>query len=169
MRYGQIREVDVANGEGIRVSFFVTGCHLRCKGCFNKAYQDFSFGEIWTEEETNRVIRALDKFYIKGLTVLGGEPFQNTEELYPILQKLKKVLREDQDLWIYSGYTFEELRQNEKNRKMLALCDVLVDGPFELHLKDLRLAYRGSSNQRIIQVPKSLEKEKAVLYELTNF
>lgn len=168
MRYGQIREVDVANGEGIRVSFFVTGCHLRCKGCFNEAYQDFSFGEIWTEKETERVIQALDKFYIKGLTVLGGEPFQNTEDLYPILKKIKTCLRTDQDVWIYSGYTFEELQQDEKKRKMLALCDVLVDGPFVLHLKDLRLAYRGSSNQRIIQVPQSLEKKQVILYECTN-
>lgn len=156
MRYGQIRTLDVANGPGIRVSFFVTGCHFKCKGCFNQLYQDFHFGELWTSTQTQQVIQALMFPYIEGLTVLGGEPFQNTKDLYPILKEIKSSMRSDQNIWIYSGYTLEQILEDVEKKELLSLCDVLVDGLFECSKKDLKLKFRGSSNQRILDIQKSL-------------
>lgn len=166
MRYAQIRPLDVANGEGIRVSFFVTGCRFNCPGCFNKAYQDFTYGQVWTDAQTQEVIDALKAPYIQGLSVLGGEPFQNTEDLLPVLKNIRSSMREEQNIWIYSGYTFEELMEDDLKKEMLSLCDVLVDGLFVLALKDLRLKFRGSSNQRIIDLKKTFEKEEACILSL---
>lgn len=164
MRYGQIRQFDVANGEGIRTSIFVTGCTHNCKGCFNKEYQDFSAGEIWTDEETERVIRFLNDPMISGLSLLGGEPFQNAKELSEILREIKGST--DKDIWVYSGYTFEQICKSEEMKNLLILCDVLVDGLFIEEKKDLRLRFRGSSNQRILDVQKSLASGQAIEYVL---
>lgn len=164
MRYGQIREFDIANGEGIRTSIFVTGCTHGCKGCFNEEYQDFHAGDVWTEQETQTVISYLQSPMVSGLTLLGGEPFQNTEELTKLLYRIKKVT--DKSVWVYSGYTFDEILQDEKKRQLLSLCDVLVDGKFIEEQKDLTLRFRGSSNQRILDIQKSLEENRPVPFEL---
>lgn len=163
MRYAQIRKYDVANGDGIRSTIFVTGCTHNCHNCFNKEYQDFNFGDKWTDKETRTVIEYLKDSAVKGLTLLGGEPMQNLE-LTQVLRDIKKEV--DKNIWIYSGYTFEQIISDPRRLELLKECDVLVDGLFVEELKDLKLKFRGSSNQRIIDVEKSLNKNQVVLYEI---
>lgn len=161
MNFAQIRKYDVANGTGIRTVIFVTGCTHNCRNCFNKEYQDFNYGEVWTEAETGKVIEFLKDDNVSGLTLLGGEPMQNLE----LIQVLKAVKdKVEKPIWVYSGYTYEEILENEKRTELLKLCDVLVDGRFVEELKDLKLKFRGSSNQRIIDVKKSMEQGKVVLF-----
>ncbi|MDO5649958.1 MAG: anaerobic ribonucleoside-triphosphate reductase activating protein [Gallicola sp.] len=162
MRYGQIREFDIANGPGIRSSIFVTGCTQNCKNCFNKKYQDFNFGEEWSEDQTHQVLKYLEKDVNNGLTILGGEPFENTTGLLPIVAEIRA--KTDKTIWIYSGYTFECLIQDEDNKKLLSFCDVLVDGPFIEEMKDLTLQFKGSSNQRIIDLNQSFKSRNIVLW-----
>lgn len=162
MRYGQIRQFDVANGPGIRTTFFVTGCTHKCPECFNEEYQDKNFGNIWTEKETQQVIDYLNNDVVNGLTILGGEPFQNTLDLIQIVKEIKT--QTNKSIWIYSGYTFEELSKNPVQLELLELCDFLVDGLFEINLKDLKLRFRGSSNQRIIDIKKSLNNKEIILW-----
>ena len=149
MNYGIIRKVDVANGLGVRVSLFVSGCRNHCKGCFNPETWDFRYGKPFTEETENEIIEALRPSWIQGLSILGGDPFEpeNERELIPFLRRVRKELPE-KDIWIYSGYTFEEL----EGRELLRYADVLVDGPFIEDMKDAGLAFRGSRNQRIIRM-----------------
>ena len=163
MNYAQIRKYDVANGPGIRTTIFVTGCTHNCKECFNKEYQDFNFGDPWTDKDTEMVKDYLNQPEVAGLTLLGGEPFQNVEGLVPLLKEIRKST--DKDIWIFSGDTFEAIKADEKKFELLKLCDVLVDGPFVIELKDLRLKFRGSSNQRIIKIKDSIEEDKVVLWE----
>ena len=160
MRYGQIREFDVANGPGIRVSIFVTGCSHNCYNCFNKEYQDFNYGKVWTDETTEVLLSYLKKDQIKGLSVLGGEPMENTKELSPIIDIVRKNI--DKSIWLWSGYTFEEIIKDEDMKNLLEKVDILVDGKFIERLKNLKLKFRGSSNQRIIDVKKSLYLDKLV-------
>ncbi len=162
MNYGQIRKYDIANGPGIRSSIFVTGCHLNCKNCFNKDYQDPNFGESWTQETTDEIISYLNDPNIAGLTILGGEPFEHARDLCDIIRDIKK--QNDKSIWIYSGFVFEELIKNEETNNLLSLVDVLVDGPFIESKKDLTLAFRGSSNQRIINVKDSMDSDRVILY-----
>lgn len=162
MRYAQIREFDVANGPGVRTTIFVTGCTLGCKNCFNKEYQDFNYGDIWTENQTNQILEYLKSDIIEGLTILGGEPFDNTEVLIKIVSDIKKGT--EKNIWIFSGYVFEKLIKNEKNTELLKLCDVLVDGPFVEKLKNLRLKFRGSENQRIIDLKETFKENQIVKY-----
>jgi len=161
MRYGQIRKYDIANGPGIRTSFFVTGCHLNCKNCFNVDYQDPNFGNIWTDETTKLVISYLSDQNISGLTILGGEPFENTKDLTAIVKSIRDKI--NKDIWLYSGHTYENLLKDKENKELLELIDVLVDGPFIEEKKDLTLAFRGSSNQRIIDVRNSLKENEIIL------
>lgn len=161
MNYAQIRKYDVANGTGIRTVIFVTGCTHNCRNCFNKDYQDFNYGEVWTDAETEKVIEYLEDDNVSGLTLLGGEPMQNLD----LIEVLKSVrARVNKPIWVYSGYTYEEILENKKRTELLELCDVLIDGRFVEELKDLKLKFRGSSNQRIIDVKKSLEQGKVVLF-----
>lgn len=162
MRYGQIRRYDIANGLGIRTSIFVTGCTHACAGCFNEEYQDFHAGTPWTERETEEVIHYLEDDTIAGLTLLGGEPFQNVPELTEVVRAIKK--QSAKDIWAYSGYTFEELVEHPARLDLLREIDVLVDGRFIEAQKDLTLRFRGSANQRILDVKKSLAAMKAVPY-----
>lgn len=162
MNYGQIRKYDIANGPGIRSSIFVTGCHLRCKNCFNKDYQDPNYGNKWTNTTTKELISYLEDPNVSGLTILGGEPFEHTKDLYDIIKNIKTKV--DKSIWIYSGFTFEDLIQREEAKKILELVDVLVDGPFIEDKKDLTLAFRGSSNQRIIDIKNTLTSDKLILY-----
>ena len=170
MHYGEIKYFDIANGPGIRVSLFVSGCPHACKGCFNEASWNPSFGEVFTEEVEERILKALEKKEIQGLTLLGGEPLVpgNLHALLPLLRKMKER-QPKKDLWCYSGYCYEELLQREGQEKedileLFSLLSVLVDGKFRLEEKDLRLLFRGSRNQRLISMPDTLEKGKICLY-----
>lgn len=161
MRYGQIRQYDIANGPGIRTSIFVTGCSLKCKNCFNKDYQDPNYGSLWTEGNTLQIINYLKKDEISGLTILGGEPFENAIDLIEIIKKIKEQI--DKPIWIYSGYIYEILIKDPIHKKLLKEVDVLVDGPFIDSLKDLTLKFKGSANQRIIDVNASLANNSIIL------
>lgn len=161
MNYGQIRKYDIANGPGIRTSIFVTGCSLNCKNCFNKDYQNPSFGNPWTEKEDELLISYLSDPNVAGLTILGGEPFENAQGLISLLKKIKT----NKSIWIYSGYTYDYLIKNDDTLELLKLVDVLVDGPFIESMKDLNLYFRGSRNQRIIDVKESLLNDEIILLE----
>ena len=132
---------------------------------FNEFYQDFNYGLLWNEEAQEHLLKALSQPQVTGLTLLGGEPLQNECALYPVLKQLKRDLQEKnltRDIWIYSGFTFEEALEHPAKRKVLELCDVLVDGRFVEALKDMRLTFRGSTNQRILNLPSSLRSAQAV-------
>lgn len=161
MRYGQIRKYDIANGPGIRTSFFLTGCDRNCKNCFNREYMDFNFGKIWDEEALREVLSYLKLDQIEGLTILGGEPLENPLGLLQALKDIRKGI--DKSIWLYSGFKYEVLYNINIAREILKLVDVLVDGEFVEELKDLSLDFRGSSNQRIIDVKASLNKNKIIL------
>ena len=149
MYYGKIRKVDVANGSGVRVSLFVSGCRNHCPGCFNPEAWDFHFGKPFTNETEDVIIEALRPSWIQGLSILGGDPFEpeNEAALIPFIRRVREELP-DKDIWVYSGYTYEEL----EGRELLRYADVLVDGPFIADEKDAGLAFRGSRNQRIIRL-----------------
>ena len=172
MFYANIKKYDVANGVGVRVSLFVSGCTHRCKGCFNAEAWDFSYGKPYTEETEEEILGALDQDYIAGLSLLGGEPFepQNQRALVPLLRKFRERYPQ-KDAWCYSGYTFDtDLRPGgrahcEVTDEMLSLLDILVDGEFVEGLKDLKLRFRGSANQRIIDVPRSLREGAVCLWK----
>lgn len=170
MNYGEIKTNDIANGEGVRTSLFVSGCTHHCKECFNPDTWSFDYGREFTTKTEEEIINSLSPDWIDGLTLLGGEPFepQNQVVLYPFIQKVKKIYP-NKNIWCYSGYTFEELTTNSRAKiditeKMLSLIDVLVDGEFKIDLKDISLKFRGSSNQRIIDVKKTLENGSITLY-----
>ena len=149
MNYAEIKKVDIANGPGVRVSLFVSGCRNHCKGCFNPETWNFDYGRPFTRETEDEIIEALRPSWIQGLSILGGEPTEeeNAAVLIPFLKRVRAALP-DKDIWLYSGYTYEVLRDKE----ILTLADVLVDGPFLLEQKDAGLAFRGSRNQRIIDL-----------------
>lgn len=173
MNYGEIKKYDIANGEGVRVSLFVSGCTHRCKGCFNHETWDFRFGKHFTVDTENEIIEALNQTFISGFSLLGGEPFepQNQEVLLPFLRKVKERYPQ-KNIWCYTGYTLEDDLLSESRARcqhtdeMLSLIDVLVDGEFKEELKDITLAFRGSSNQRIIDVKESLKQGKTILWKL---
>ena len=171
MNYAEIKKTDIANGEGVRVSLFVSGCRRGCKNCFNKIAWDFGYGKPFTEEVEEEIIAALSPSYIAGLTLLGGDPMEpeNQRALLPFVKKVRARLPQ-KNIWCYTGYTFkdgaiEESQANcEVTRELISLFDVLVDGRFEESLKDIRLKFRGSSNQRIIDVKRSISENNIVLY-----
>ena len=171
MYYGEIKKCDIANGEGVRVSLFVSGCTHHCPGCFNQDTWDFDYGKEYTQETEDEILKALSPGYINGLSLLGGEPFEphNQEVLVRLLRKVKEQYPE-KNIWCYSGYLFDkELLSESRARceytdEMLSMLDVLVDGRFVEALKDIRLVFRGSSNQRVIDVKKSLETGTVVLW-----
>lgn len=164
MRYAQMRKCDVANGSGIRTSLFVQGCTRHCKGCFNSETWDFAGGMEWTSQTEDEFVELTGKPHIKGATILGGEPMEpeNRGAVTALLKRLKETYPE-KDIWMYSSYTFEELKEDEGN--VLNYLDVLVDGEFVEEKKDLSLRFRGSSNQRVIRVQDSLKEGKIVLWE----
>lgn len=167
MKYAEIKKTDIANGTGVRVSLFVSGCTHHCKGCFNSQTWDFNYGEEFTEQTEIELLQALKPGFIAGLTLLGGEPFEpsNQRRLLPFLKKVREIYPQ-KSIWCYTGYRMEKelLAESqarcEETDEMLSLLDVLVDGKFILEKKDITLKFRGSSNQRIIDVKKTLEEEK---------
>lgn len=161
MNYAQIRKYDVANGPGIRTTFFLTGCDRNCPNCFNTEYMDFNHGEKWDKKAEEEVISYLKLDQVEGLTVLGGEPFENPVGLLKALRNIKEEV--NKPIWVYSGFVFEDLVNIAKAKEILEEIDVLVDGEFIEELKDLKLRFRGSSNQRIIDVKKSLESKNVIL------
>lgn len=173
MNYAEIKWTDIANGEGVRISLFVSGCTHHCKNCFNQIAWDFRYGHPFDEIIEEKILRELGKPYIAGLSLLGGEPLepQNQEALLPFVKAVKKKYPE-KDIWCYTGYTWNpvsgELAEGQKNtpstKELIALFDVLVDGPFVEELKKITLKFRGSSNQRVLDVKKSLSEKKPVLY-----
>ena len=168
MNYADIRPIDVANGPGIRVSLFVSGCTHHCKECFNPETWDFAYGRPFGEEQVQAILGHLSKPYIRGLSLLGGEPFepQNQAAVLELVERVREVYP-DKDIWCYSGYLFEQLAAGavgEHSRELLERLDVLVDGPFILERKDLSLRFRGSANQRILDVPASLEAGEARMW-----
>lgn len=173
MNYGEIKNYDIANGEGVRVSLFVSGCTHHCKNCFNPETWSFEYGKPFTKETEDYIIECLSPDYIDGLSLLGGEPFepQNQEVLLPFLRRVKSELP-NKNIWCYTGYLFDrELLSESRARceftdEILSLIDVLVDGEFVQALHDISLAFRGSSNQRIIDVQKSLETGEIKLHNL---
>ena len=173
MNYADIKRIDVANGEGVRVSVFVSGCNHHCKGCFNECAWDFNYGNKFTEQQEEEVLKDLDHDYISGLTLLGGEPLEpvNQEGLLPLVKKVKEKFP-NKKIWCYTGFDFERdvvgkmAKQNETTQELLKYLDVIVDGKFEEEKKDLKLKFRGSSNQRILDVQESLKENKPVEYKI---
>lgn len=165
MNYAAIKKTDIANGPGVRVSLFVSGCRRHCKGCFNSETWDFNYGNLFGKSTMNEILEALDKEYIEGFSILGGEPFENEnkETVYNVIRTVKEKFPQ-KTIWCYSGFCFEELAESSRN--ILELVDVLVDGAFVEEKKNLRLKFRGSENQRIIDVKKSLEKGETVEFEI---
>lgn len=176
MNYATIKYNDIANGTGVRTSLFVSGCTHRCKNCFNSVAWDFNYGKPFTAEVENEILFSIKNEYCDGLSLLGGEPFEpsNQAALLPFLRRVKAVVPE-KDVWCYTGYLFdkellgESRAKTENTLKMLKLIDVLVDGRFIEEQKNISLLFRGSENQRIIDVKKSLESGEVILYDPTEY
>ncbi len=171
MNYGAIKSCDVANGPGVRVTLFVSGCRHHCLGCFQSQTWDFSYGTPFTEQTQEMLLDLLDKPYIHGLTLLGGEPFEpeNQAGLLPLVQRVRQHLP-GKTIWAFSGFTWEQLTGESRasgpnTLPLLSLLDVLVDGPFIQEKKNLSLRFRGSENQRLIDVPATLAAGQVVLWE----
>ena len=172
MHYAAIKNCDIANGPGVRVSLFVSGCTHRCKGCFNEIAWDFQYGEPFTQETIDSILKMLSPEHIKGLTILGGEPFEPENQI-SVLELLRQVKNKypEKSIWAFSGYLMDRdilagrLGPWEITKEYLSYLDVLVDGPFILEKKDLSLRFRGSYNQRLIDVPATLKNNAIVLWE----
>lgn len=155
----------MVDGEGIRCSLYVSGCLFNCPGCYNKIAQNFHYGHPYTQKLENKIIKDLSHSYVQGLTLLGGEPFLNTQVCLHLCKRIRKEFGHHKDIWSWSGYTWEELMKESRDKlELLSYLDILVDGRFLLNKKDLTLQFRGSSNQRIINVPQSLKKQKIIIW-----
>lgn len=170
MRLAKIEEMTISNGPGIRVSLFLQGCPIHCPGCFNSEIWDFSGGKLFTEKDFEIIKTLSDHDYIAGLSILGGEPLveQNIEDLCALVTAYT-IAFPDKTVWIWTGYTWEELQQKYKDNKSFQLLlfrsDVIVDGPFIEAEKDPSLAWKGSRNQRVIDIHKTLKENKIILWE----
>lgn len=173
MYYGEIKNCDIANGTGVRVSLFVSGCRNCCEHCFQKQTWDFKYGKEFTSETEAEILEMLEPSYIDGLTILGGEPFEpeNQRALLPFLKKVRERFPH-KSIWAFTGFTFEELGTDgvrgkcEVTGELISLIDVLVDGRFVEEKKDISLRFRGSSNQRIIDLRRTLENGNVVLWDV---
>ena len=170
MNYAAIKKYDIADGEGVRVSLFVSGCTHHCKGCFQPETWSFDYGNPFDETVEDEIMKALEPDYIAGLTLLGGEPMEseNAKRLYPFVKRVRETYP-SKNVWCYSGYLFEELVEREECRRLLELIDVLVDGEFVEEQKNIALQFRGSENQRIIDVRKSLKDGNVVLRDFYQY
>lgn len=179
MRYASIRDMDISNGIGIGVALFVQGCHRHCKGCFNPSTWDFNGGQEWTEEVQNKFLALIDKPFIKRVSILGGEPldYENLPNVYDLVKTIKEKYP-DKKIWLYTGYTLSDtdfcningLKINSEfdiyEFGIVRNCDIIVDGEYKEELRDLNLAFRGSSNQRVIDVKKTIQEKQIVLYTI---
>lgn len=174
MNWAEIKTNDIANGEGIRTSLFVSGCRHHCKNCFNSMTWDFGYGQLFTEETMEEIFKSVDHDWINGITLLGGEPFEpeNQKVLVPFLVMFHERFP-NKNVWCYTGFTLEQIlgegepksrAATEIAKEMLTLIDVLVDGPFVEELHSITLKFRGSSNQRVIDIKKTINEKKIVLY-----
>ncbi len=172
VNYADIKICDVANGPGVRVSLFVSGCTHHCKECFNPETWDFNYGKLFTKDTEDKIIKYMEPDYIKGITLLGGEPLEhiNQQGLLPLLRKIKQVYPK-KTVWCFTGYDFEKdvigrmVDEWKETSEMLSYIDVMVDGEFMADKKDLGLAFKGSSNQRTIKVKESIKSKKLVIWE----
>ena len=176
MNYLDIKSYDIANGAGIRVSLWVSGCDMRCPGCHNPESWDFKAGKLFTEKEMNKIITDLNKPYIQGFTITGGHPlaYDNLPQVYDILKEIRTQLPK-KDIWLYTGYTLEENDFDNTadigwdnallRNAILNMCDVVVDGPYIEAERDITLPWCGSRNQRVIDVKKTIEANKIVLFD----
>ncbi|EEH97327.1 anaerobic ribonucleoside-triphosphate reductase activating protein [Clostridium tertium] len=166
MNYSKIRKFDVSNGPGIRTTLFVSGCTNNCEGCFNKDLQDFNYGDKWTKETEEEFIGYVKNPNVNGVNILGGEPMEQIQDkdLFNLLKRIKEETKKS--IWLWSGYLYEDIIKNEDRLSILSLVDVLIDGRFEIDKRNISLKYRGSSNQRVIDVLKSLEKKEVVEIQL---
>lgn len=172
MNYATIKPFDVANGPGVRVSLFVSGCTHHCKGCFNEVAWDFHYGEPFTEETIEHILTLLKPDYIAGLSLLGGEPleFKNQLGLLPLLRRVKEAYP-TKNIWCYSGYLFDVdilgkmAMEHQETKELISYLDVLVDGKFIEEKKNINLRFRGSENQRVISVKESLRSENIILWD----
>lgn len=171
MHYGNIKNYDIADGEGVRVTLFCSGCTNRCEGCFQPETWDFCYGKEYTKETEDQLIQMLTNPNIQGLTLLGGDPFEpsNQRTLITLLRRVKQELPL-KDVWAYTGFVYEQdllegqRKHTEVTDEMLSYIDVLVDGPFVIDEKDISLYFRGSRNQRVIDMPKTLKSGSVVIY-----
>ena len=163
MKYAQIRKFDVTNGPKVRTTLFVSGCTHNCPECFNKDQQSFQYGELWTEEVEEQFLSYVKNPNVHGVSILGGEPMQQLmdDSLLKLLTRIKEET--NKEIWLWSGYTYDEIISNPRRKEILEQVDVLIDGPFKAEMKNLSLKYRGSENQRVIDVKKSLQENKVVL------
>ena len=166
MKYAKIRKYAISNAPGICTTLFVSGCTHNCDECFNKEQQDFNYGNEFTKEIEDEFIEYVKSKQVKGVNILGGEPMQQLMDntLLNLLRRIKKEI--NKPIWLWSGYTFEEIVNNPKRAEILREVDVLIDGKFEADKRDLMLKYKGSSNQRVIDVKKSIEAKEVRLYEI---
>lgn len=171
MYYGEIKYYDIANGEGVRTTLFVSGCRNHCKDCFQPETWDFKFGKLYTEETEKQILDSLKLSYVVGITLLGGEPFEpeNQRELVKLCKKVKEMYP-DKTIWSFTGYVLDKDILNNGHKacevtdEFLSYIDVLVDGPFIIEQKNIMLAFRGSENQRVIDLKKSLKEKEIILY-----
>ena len=172
MNYAEIKYCDVANGPGVRTSLFVSGCSHHCPGCFNEIAWDFNYGKPFTQDTIDSIIESLKPDYIQGLTLLGGEPFEysNQKGLLPLVRQVREVLPQ-KDIWCFTGFLFDKdiienmCKKWKENNELLSYIDVLVDGRFVEELKNLNLKFKGSENQRTILVNESLKSGNVILYD----
>lgn len=165
MYYSKIKFNDVANGPGLRLSLFTSGCTHHCKGCFQPETWNFKNGEPFTLETQKYIIEKSENKYIAGLSLLGGDPLDNVDGILPLLQEYRKTFAATKSIWLWTGYLFEEILKDDFKSEVLPFIDVIIDGKFEENLKDITLKYKGSTNQRVIDVKKSVDTHTVVLYE----
>lgn len=164
MFYSNIIEHDIANGEGVRISLFVSGCQFHCEDCFNPESWDYNYGKPYTQETTDYILSILQSPYVNGLSILGGDPlWQDEDGIAQLIDLVKQVKNIEKTVWIWSGFTWEQLPSLSKSKQNLVqLCDVMIDGLYDKKLRDLRLKWRGSSNQRIIDIQQSIKEGKVI-------
>lgn len=164
MFYSNIIEHDIANGEGVRTSLFVSGCQFHCADCFNPETWDYDYGNLYTEETENHILSTLQARYIDGLSILGGDPlWQDEDGIEQLINLVKQVKSIEKTVWIWSGFTWEQLPSlSQSKQNLIKLCDVMIDGQYNKELRDLRLKWRGSSNQRVINIQQSIKEGRVI-------
>lgn len=163
MNYAKINKYDITNGVGVRTSLFVSGCWNNCEGCFNKELQDFNYGNHWTKEVEDEFIEYCKDENVVGVSLLGGEPMQQDSTLLDLLDRINDEVKKP--IWMWTGLVFEDLIENDFQKQVLTKIDILIDGEFILNKRDLKLKYRGSSNQRVILVKETLKRKEIVTME----